>query len=98
LPTFKDQQQKLVSAQHQLAIWEFLFSVLETDYVPRDGQPGAKKALRVPDCLVAIIPEDTIEAVIQEIAQGPIAKFKKEIDEINGQEMVILEKGDRNAK
>jgi hypothetical protein len=84
LTTFKDQQKKLTDCQHKLAVWEFLYAHLDTNYISKDGR-NVEKALRVPDCLVELVPEDAVEDILKFISEGPIAEFQGSIDAIENQ-------------
>ena len=86
MATFKEQQEKLTHSQHVLAVWEFIYSYLDTNYISKDGR-NVEKALRVLDCLVELVPEDTIEEVLQFISEGPISEYRKRIDAIQNQEI-----------
>ena len=96
MPTFKEQQKRLTASQHKLAVWEFLYSHLDTNYVSKDGR-GVEKALKVPDCLVEIVPEDTIEEILKFISEGPIAEYKESIEGIENQEIGTKESEDNGT-
>ena len=91
MSTFKEQQQLLVRNQHLLAVWEFIYDHVDTHYISKDGRT-VEKALRVPECLVDVVSEDTIEEVLQSISVGPIAALREGIKAIEDQEVVILDK------
>jgi hypothetical protein len=86
LVTFKEHQKNLTNCQHQLAIWEFLYAHLDTNYISRDGRT-VEKALRVSDCLVEIVPEDAVEEVLKFISEGPIKDYQERIEAIENQEI-----------
>lgn len=88
--TFKEQQKKLTDSQHKLAVWEFLYAHLDTNYISKDGRT-VEKALRVPDCLVELVPEDAIEDILRFISDGPITEFRDAITDIENQ---VLDLGD----
>lgn len=91
MPTFKEQQQALVQAQHELAVWEFLYSHLDDNYISKDGRT-VERGLRVPGCLVDLVSEDTIDGILTNIGEEKIAKLRARIEEIENQELVIMEK------
>lgn len=97
MATFKEQQEKLTEYQHRLAVWEFLYHHLDTNYVSKDGR-GVEKALRVPDCLVDVVPEDAIEDILQFIGSGPVADFREKIESIQNQEIQEEDNGTSRKK
>lgn len=96
MPTFKEQQQKLVDAQHKLAVWEFLFSVLDNDYVSKDGRQ-VEKAIKVPDCLVDIVSEDTIEEILSEVTSH-IQGYQGLVYKIENAEITVMEPDDDDGR
>jgi len=97
LPTFKEQQESLVKSQHTLAVWEFLYAHLDDNYISKDGR-NVEKALRVPECLIDIIPEDTIDEILTSISADQISVLRSKIEAIQNQELVILDKEDNDGK
>lgn len=93
MATFKEQMDYMVRLKHQLAVWEVLASYLDENFVSTDGRKQAK-AIRVPGCVVEVVPEDTIVSIFQSLGYGPIHQLKTEIDMIESQEVVIIT-GDR---
>lgn len=89
MATLKEQLEKLTNLKHRLAVWEAMHSHLDEQFVSKDGR-GAQKAIRVPNCPVEVVPEETIEDVLQAIGEGPISELKAQIDEIENQEVVVL--------
>lgn len=96
MTTFKEQQKKLTDSQHKLAVWEFLYSHLDTNYISKDGR-NVEKALRVSDCLVEMVPEDTIEDILKFISEGPITEFREHIENIENQEIGAKESDDNGT-
>lgn len=93
MPTFKQQQAALVKAQHELAVWEFLYFHLDENYISKDGRV-VEKGLRVPGCLVELVPEDTIDEILSLIGTEMVAELKATVEEIENQELVVLDKED----
>lgn len=93
MPTFKEQQEALVKAQHELAIWEFLYFHLDSNYISKDGRT-VEKGLKVPGCLVELVPEDAIDEVLGLIGTEMIANLKTAVEEIENQELVVIDKED----
>jgi len=93
LPTFKEQQEALVRAQHELAIWEFLYAHLDDHYISKDGRV-VEKGLRVPGCLVPMVPEDTIDEVLTTIGAEKVSLLRARVEEIENQELVVINKED----
>lgn len=80
MPTFKEQQMALVKDQHRLAVWEMLFQYLEDNYISKDGR-DVEKGIRVPDCLIELVSEETVEEVLEQLTTGPIETLKKSIED-----------------
>ena len=89
MATLKEQLEKLTSLKHRLAVWEALHAHLDDTFVSKDGR-GASKAIKAIGCPVERVPEETIEDVLQAIGDGPITELKAEIDEIEGQQVIVL--------
>ena len=89
MSTLKEQLERLTALKHRLAVWEAIHHHLDENFVAKDGR-GALKAIRVPDCQVEVVPEETIEDVLQAVGDGPIAELKAQIDEIENQQVVVL--------
>jgi len=97
LPTLKDQQESLTKAQHHLAVWEVMYHYIDNNYVTKDGR-NPDKAIKVPECLKAVVDEDTLEEILASISTGPIKDLKKSIEDIENMEVVILEKGESDEQ
>jgi hypothetical protein len=95
LSTLKEQVEKLTALKHRLAVWEAAHAHLDEHFVAKDGRT-AQKAIRVPNCSVEVVPEETVEDVLQAIGDGPIAELKAQIEEIENQQVVVL--GEAKAK
>lgn len=80
---------ELVQLKHRLAVWEAMTTFLDDNFLSKDGR-SAPKAIKVPDCLIELVPEDTIESVLLAVGEGPIAEIKALIDKIENQEVIIL--------
>ena len=93
MPTFKEQQKMLTEAQHQLAVWEALYKFLDENFIARNGNTP-KKAIMAHDCLVQVVPEDTLEEILRSLAQEKIAPLQQAIVDINNQEVVIMSAGE----
>lgn len=89
MATFKEQQELLTQAQHQLAVWEAVYKFVDENFIARDGG-NPKKAIVAHDCLVQIVSEDTLEEVLKDLAQDKILPLQKTIQSINEQDMVIM--------
>lgn len=89
MATIKETIEKLVTLKHKLAVWEALHAHLEEFFISKDGR-AAQKAIKVNDCAVAIVPEDTIEDILQGIGDGPIKELRSEVEDIETQQVVIL--------
>jgi hypothetical protein len=86
MPTLKEQIAQLTVSKHRLAVWEALHAYLDGNFVARDGSQ-AQKALKVPDCMVEVVPEDVIEQILQSIGDGPIKELRATIDAIENREI-----------
>ena len=95
MPTLKEQLDTLTGLKHKLAVWEALYSLIDEQFIAKDGR-AAQRAIRVPNCAVELVPEETIEDVLQAIGSGPIGELRKQIDDIENQEVVVL--GETKAK
>jgi hypothetical protein len=91
LPTLREQQGLLKGKQHLLAVWEVLYQYLDTTYIHRDGRPP-EKAIKVKDCINPLVDEETIEEVLSNIGEGPIKELKKQIEDIENMDVLIVEK------
>lgn len=89
MPTFKEQQEALVKAQHELAIWEFLYAHLDEHYISKDGRT-VEKGLKVPGCLVPLASEDTIDEVLTHIAEEKVSALQELVADIENQELVTI--------
>jgi hypothetical protein len=89
LPTLKEQMAQLVGLKHRLAVWEALAALMDDGFVSKDDRK-ASRAIRVPDCSIEVVPEDTIEDVIRTIGEGPIAELRDQISTIENQQVVVL--------
>lgn len=96
MPTLKDQIEERTKLQHRLAIWEAIHALMSERFLSKDGMP-AREGIRVPNCTIELVSEETIEDVLQNIGDGPIADIRSEIDQVEGQEVVILS-GDMKAQ
>jgi hypothetical protein len=79
-----------------LSVWEALYAHLDESFVGRDGKL-ATKAIRVPDCAEEVVPEETIEDVLQAIGDGPISELREQITEMENQHVVVLEEAKASA-
>jgi hypothetical protein len=95
MPKLKDQIEGLTKSKHRLAVWEALASYLQEQFTGRDGRP-AQKAIKVPECLVEVVPEETIESVLQAIGDGPISELRGEIAAIEDQEVLVISPGGKS--
>lgn len=85
--TVQEQIKALTEAKHRLAVWEAVFQYLD-DFISKDGR-ATQKAIRVPDCLVEIVPEDLVDEVLQTIADSHIKQFKQQIFDIEQRKLAI---------
>lgn len=91
MPSLKEQIAALTTAKHKLAVWEVLYAHLDSSYVPKDSGV-AQKAVRVSDCMVELVPPETIEEILQTLSEGPIKELQDEINTIENQELVLKRK------
>lgn len=96
MPTFKEQQDSLVKAQHELAVWEFLYAHLDEHYISKDGRV-VEKGLRVPGCLIPMVPEETIDEVLTAIGAEKVSLLRARVEEIENQELVVIDKEDTDG-
>jgi len=89
MATLKEQLAQVNHLKHRLAVWEALHAHLDDSFIGKDGK-SATKAIRVPDCAEEVVPEETIEDVLQAIGDGPISELREQISEIENQQVVIL--------
>jgi len=89
MPTLKDQIEERTRLQHRLAIWEAIHHLMSEKFLSKDGRP-APEGIRVPNCSIELVPEETIEDVLQNIGEGPIADIRASLDQIDGQEVIVL--------
>lgn len=89
MPTLKQQIEERTKLQHRLAIWEAIHHLMSERFLRKDGRP-ASEGIRVPNCPIELVPEESIEDVLQAIGEGPIAEIQSLIDEIEGQEVMII--------
>ena len=97
MPTIKAHIEKLTALKHRLAVWESLTQFLDENFISKDGR-DAPKALKVTDCLVDTVPEETIESVFQAIGEGPISELSEQIRELESQEVTIISGGYNEAR
>jgi hypothetical protein len=97
MPTIKDQIDKLTELKHRRAVWEAITTYLDDNFLSKDGR-AAPKALKVPDCLVELVPESTVESVMQALGEGPLLELGQSIEAIENQEVVIVPGGKRNEE
>jgi hypothetical protein len=90
MPTLKEQLDELTGLKHRLAVWEAVHSMLEEQFTARDGRKTDVKAIRVPNCSIPVVPEETVEDVLQAIGDGPIKDLRAVIDEVEGRQVVVL--------
>jgi len=90
MATLKDQLQQLNERRHRLAVWEMVFAYMDETFISRDGRP-AEKGIRAVDAMPDKVPEEVIEAILQEIGDGPITTLKGEIEAIENQEIAVGE-------
>jgi predicted Fe-Mo cluster-binding NifX family protein len=95
MSTLKEQLERLTNLKHRLAVWEAVHAHLDEQFISKDGRK-AQKAIKVPGCSVPVVPEETIEDVLQAVGDGPITELQGQIAEIENQEVVIL--GEVKAK
>jgi hypothetical protein len=91
MPSLKEQIAALTTAKHKLAVWEVLYAHLDSSYVPKDSGV-VQKAVRVPDCMVELVPPEIIEEILQTLSEGPIKELQDEINLIENQELVLKRK------
>lgn len=90
MPTLKDQLEELTKLKHRLAVWEAIHATMGERFLSKDGRP-APEGLRVPNCPIELVSEDTVEDVLQNIAEGPISDIQTQIDHIENREVIVGE-------
>ncbi len=96
MPSFREQIDELMRLKHRLSVWETIAGYLDENFVSKDGRK-APKAIRSPGAPQEVVPEETIESVLQAIGEGPIAELTEQVNAIENQE-VILSGGKKNGK
>lgn len=92
MATLKEQIVELTRLKHRLAVWEMLASYLDENFIPKDGRK-APKSIRVPGTTDQLVPEETIESVLQALGEGPITELAGQIKVIEDQEVTIISPG-----
>lgn len=88
MPTLKDQVDELRKKKRRLAIWEAVHHLIDDKFIAKDGRKVS--GIKEPDT-GDIVPEDEIEDILQNIAEGPIAELRAEINAIETQEVVVID-------
>lgn len=87
MPTIKEQLAELHKLKRRLAIWEAIYELMDEKFISKDGRKVS--GIKVQG-VEGLVPEEEIEDVLQNIGEGPIAELKAQIDDIEGQEVVVL--------
>ena len=88
MATLKEQIEERTRLQHRLAVWEAIHSLMSEQFLTKDGRSTCT-AIQVSDCPVGLVPEDTVEDVLQNIAEGPIAEIRSLLEQLESQEVVV---------
>ena len=87
MPTFKEQVEELAKLKQRLAVWEAIHFLVDEKFISKDGRKVS--GIKVQDT-ADLVPEDTIEDVLQAIGEGPISELKAQIEAIEDQQVVVL--------
>lgn len=91
MATIKEHLDKLTDLKHRLAVWEALHEFLDDGgFVSKDEGRPASRAIQVPDCVVPVVPEETIESILQSIAEGPLQQLRDQISELENQTINVV--------
>ena len=92
MPTLREQLEKLTSLKHRLAVWEAIYQLMDAQFITKDGRKA--QSIRVMDCPPEseMVPETVIEDVLQTIGEGPVAELRSQIQTIEEQDVVVIEK------
>ena len=85
--TFKEQLDEVEKLKQRLAIWEAIHHLVDDKFISKDGRKVS--GIRVPGSGY-LVPEETIEDVLQTIGEGPIAELRNQIEEIENLQVVVL--------
>ena len=85
--TFKEQLDEVEKLKQRLAIWEAIHHLVDDKFISKDGRKVS--GIRVPGS-GDLVPEETIEDVLQTIGEGPIAELRNQIEEIENLQVVVL--------
>jgi len=75
-----DLEQRRVEKQHRLSVWEAVYDYLETTFMAKDGR--GPKILRSPGCVEDEVRQETLDLVLQEIAEQKIGPIKSWLEKI----------------
>lgn len=87
MPTLKESTAELARLKQRLAVWEAIHILVDDKFISKDGRKAGGIKVEGTDDLV---PEETIEDVLQAIGDGPIKELKDQIEEIENREVVVL--------
>jgi hypothetical protein len=88
MPTLKEQLAELGNLKDRLSVWKAIHNLMEGRFLSKDGRPAAE-AIRVHGT-DSLVPEETVEDVLQAIGDGPIAEIQAQINEIESRDVVII--------
>lgn len=92
MPTLKDTYDELRKKKRRLAIWEAIHHLIDDKFIAKDGRKVS--GIKEPDT-GDVVPEEEIEDVLQNIADGPILEIRAEIQAIENQELVVIDSKDK---
>ncbi len=92
MPTLKEQVAELRLKKRRLAIWEAIHHLVDDKFIGKDGRKVS--GLKEPET-GDIVPEEEIEDVLQNIAEGPILELRAEIQGLETQEVVVIDQKDK---
>lgn len=87
MSTYKEVAEEIRTLRRRLAVWEAIHHVMDDKFISRDGRKAA--AIKVLE-LAEAVPEEVIEDVLQNIAEGPISDLKEQIENLENQQVVVL--------
>lgn len=85
MPTLREMNESLATKQHDLAIWEMIYNNLEEHFLDK-GDGRKVQAIRAIGCIEELVPEERIEAVLQDISEK-IGALREEIKKLEGLEV-----------
>ncbi len=88
MPTRREQVEELTKLKHRLTVWQAIYRLVDERFISKDGRKVG--GIKVQGCADELVPEETIESVLQEIGEGPIALLSANIESIENQQVVVV--------